>query len=45
MHALAVMIGIIEAAESGAPVQIGVPGVTLRALTEEEAKALLLQTA
>jgi predicted dehydrogenase len=45
LHALAVMIGIIEAAESGAPVQIGVPGVTLRALTEEEAKALLLQTA
>jgi predicted dehydrogenase len=45
LHALAVMIGIIEAAASGAPVQIGVPGVTLRALAEEEAKTLLVQTA
>jgi predicted dehydrogenase len=45
LHALAVMIGIIESAESGAPVQIGVPGVTLRALAQEEAKTLLLRTA
>ena len=45
LHTLAVMIGVIESAESGAPAQIGVPGVTLRALTDEEAKTLLLQTA
>src|SRR5246127_3269565 len=45
LHALAVMIGIIEAAESGAPVQIEVPGVTLPAFTEEKAKTLLLRTA
>jgi predicted dehydrogenase len=45
LHTLAVMIGIIESAESGAPAQIGVPGETLRALTDEEAKTLLLQTA
>jgi predicted dehydrogenase len=42
LHALAVMLGIIEAAESGEPVEISFPGTTLPALTEEEAKRLLL---
>jgi hypothetical protein len=32
LHALAVMLGIIESAESGEPVKIGVPGTTLPAL-------------
>jgi predicted dehydrogenase len=41
LHALAVMLGIIEAAESGEPVEIGFPGTTLPALTGEEAKRLL----
>ena len=36
------MLGIIESAESGEPVQIGIPGVTLPALPEEEARKLLL---
>lgn len=44
LHALAVMIGIVEGAESGAPVQIGVPGATPLAFTQNEAKGLLLQT-
>ena len=43
LHALAVMLGIIEAAESGEPVEIGFPGATLLALTGEEAKRLLLK--
>jgi predicted dehydrogenase len=41
LHALAVMLGIIESAESGEPVEIGIPGTTLAALTDEEAKRLL----
>jgi predicted dehydrogenase len=41
LHALAVMLGIIQSAESGDPVMIGVPGTTLPALTEQEAKRLL----
>jgi predicted dehydrogenase len=44
LHTLAVMVGVIESAESGAPAQNGVPGITLRALTDEEAKTLLIQT-
>jgi predicted dehydrogenase len=43
LHALAVMLGIIESAESGDTVRIGVPGTTLPGLTEEEAKSLLRQ--
>ena len=43
LHALAVMLGILESAESGQPVEIGVPGTTLLALTDEEAKRLLLK--
>ena len=43
LHALAVMLGIIEAAELGEPVEIGFPGATLPALTGEEAKRLLLK--
>jgi predicted dehydrogenase len=43
LHALAIMLGIIESAESGDPVQIGVPGTTLPALTEDGAKRLLRQ--
>jgi hypothetical protein len=43
LHALAVMLGIIESAESGQVVTIGVPGTTFPALTEEEAKRLLLR--
>jgi len=43
LHALAVMLGIIESAELGEPVQIGVPGITLPALADEEAKRLLLK--
>jgi predicted dehydrogenase len=43
LHALAVMLGIIESAESGGPVEIGVPGTSLPALTDEEAKRLLLK--
>jgi predicted dehydrogenase len=42
LHALAVMLGIIESAESGQTVKIGVPGTTFPRLTEEEAKRLLL---
>ena len=42
LHALAVMLGIIESAESGEPVQIDVPSTTPSVLTEEEAKRLLL---
>jgi predicted dehydrogenase len=42
LHALAVMLGIVESAESGQPVTIGVPGTSLPRLTEEEAKRLLL---
>jgi hypothetical protein len=41
MHALAVMLGIIESAESGEPVKIGIPGAVLPALTEGGAKRLL----
>jgi predicted dehydrogenase len=41
LHALAVMLGIIESAESGDPVKIGVPGTTRPGLTEEEAGRLL----
>jgi predicted dehydrogenase len=41
LHALAVMLGIIESAESGEPVEIGIPGTSFPALTEEEAKNLL----
>jgi hypothetical protein len=37
------MLGIIEAAESGEPVEIGFPGTTLPALAGEEAKRLLLK--
>jgi predicted dehydrogenase len=43
LHALAVMLGIIESAESGEPVEIGVLGATLAPLTDEEAKRLLLK--
>jgi predicted dehydrogenase len=42
LHALAVMLGIIESAESGQTVTIGVPGTTFQRLTEDEAKRLLL---
>jgi hypothetical protein len=35
LHALAVMLGIIESAESGDAVEIGVPGAALPALTEK----------
>jgi predicted dehydrogenase len=41
LHALAVMIGIIESAESGEPVKVGLSGTTVPALTDEEAKRLL----
>jgi predicted dehydrogenase len=41
LHALAVMLGILESAESGQTVQVGVPGTTFPRLTEEEAKRLL----
>jgi predicted dehydrogenase len=41
LHALAVMLGIIESAESGNPVTINVPGTTFPALTEEAGKSLL----
>jgi predicted dehydrogenase len=41
LHALAVMLGILESAESGEPVEIGIPGTTFAALTEEEAQRLL----
>ena len=37
----AVMLAIIESAESGEPVKIGIPGAALPALTEEGAKRLL----
>jgi predicted dehydrogenase len=43
LHALAVMLGIIESAESGELVEIGVPGRSLPALTDEEARRLLLK--
>jgi hypothetical protein len=36
------MLGIIESAESGRAVTIGVPGTTFPHLTDEEAKHLLL---
>jgi predicted dehydrogenase len=42
LHALAVMLGVIESAESGQTVKIGVPGTTFQRLTEEEARRLLL---
>jgi predicted dehydrogenase len=41
LHALAVMLGILESAESGETVEIGTPGTTFAALTEEEAQRLL----
>jgi predicted dehydrogenase len=41
LHALAVMLGIIESAELGEPVQIGVPGISLPALDDAGAKRLL----
>jgi len=41
LHALAVMLGIIESAETGEPVKIGIPGTDLPALTEDGAKKLL----
>jgi len=43
LHAVAVMLGILESAESGDPVKISVPGTTRPGLTEEEAKKLLRQ--
>jgi predicted dehydrogenase len=43
LHALAVMLGIIESAESGQPAKIGVPGTTFAALTDEGAKSRLLR--
>jgi predicted dehydrogenase len=42
LHALAVMLGIIESAESGQPVTIDIPGTTFPALTDEGAKRRLL---
>jgi predicted dehydrogenase len=42
LHALAVMLGIIESAGSGQTVKIGVPGTIFERLTEEEARRLLL---
>src|ERR1700758_2211812 len=42
LHALAVMLGIIESAESGQAVTIGFPGTTFPHLTDEEAKHLLV---
>jgi predicted dehydrogenase len=42
LHALAVMLGIIESAESGRTLTIGVPGITFPRLTDDEAKRLLL---
>jgi predicted dehydrogenase len=41
LHTLAVMIGIIESAESGEPVKISIPGAAFPALTEEGAERLL----
>jgi predicted dehydrogenase len=41
LHALAVMLGIIESAESGDPVKIDVPGASLPGLSQDEAKKLL----
>jgi predicted dehydrogenase len=41
LHALAVMLGIIESAESGNPVTINVPGTSFPALTEKAGKSLL----
>jgi hypothetical protein len=41
MHALAVMLGMIDSAESGELVKIGIPGAALPALTEGGAKRLL----
>jgi predicted dehydrogenase len=41
LHALAVMLGIIESADSGQAVTIGVPGTTFPALTDEGANRLL----
>jgi predicted dehydrogenase len=43
LHALAVMLGIIESADSGQPVTIDVPGTTFPPLTDEGAKRLLLR--
>jgi predicted dehydrogenase len=43
LHALAVMLGIIESAESGHPVKIEVPGTSLPGLTQKEAGKLLRQ--
>jgi predicted dehydrogenase len=42
LHALAVMLGIIDSAESGHTVTIGIAGTTFPRLTVEEAKHLLL---
>src|ERR1700739_2000536 len=42
LHALAVMLGIIESAESGQGVTIGLPGTTFPHLADEEAKHLLV---
>ncbi len=41
LHALAVMLGMIESAESGEPVRIGIPGSTFPALAQEDARKLL----
>jgi predicted dehydrogenase len=41
LHTLAVMIGIIESAESGEPVKISIPGAAFPALTKEGAERLL----
>jgi predicted dehydrogenase len=41
LHALAVMLGIIESAGSGLPVTIGIAGTSFPALTNEGAKRLL----
>jgi hypothetical protein len=41
MHALAVMLAIIESADSGEPVKLGIPGAAFPALTGDGAKRLL----
>jgi predicted dehydrogenase len=41
LHVLAVMLGIVESAESGHPVKIDIPGKTFPALTDEAAQKLL----
>jgi predicted dehydrogenase len=40
LHALAVMLGIVESAESGDPVKIDIPGEIFPALTDEAAQKL-----